>query len=141
MIIWSRDDAVDNTIGVVRLNWNDLVDLLALRQKGRATSQRFPSLKHVLWTVDTIWEHTTILIQTEDWILPTRRGRWCHRCCPGTPSLRPRADKRNPPCHKARMPHSRPVTTLSGKNSSQPVRSSRRCCRASCEVDHTSTNR
>ena len=32
----------------------------------------------------------------------------------------PRTDKRNPPCQTARMPHSRPLTTLSGRSSSQP---------------------
>ena len=44
------------------------VDLLALRQESRSTSQRFPSLRHVLWTFETIWERTIILIQSEDWI-------------------------------------------------------------------------
>ena len=68
--IKSRDDAVDSTSRVLRLNWNHLAALIFLPfvKKVKATSQRFPSLRHVLWTIETISEHTIILIQTEDWI-------------------------------------------------------------------------
>ena len=44
------------------------LDDLALRQEGRATSQRCPSLNRDLWSIETIWEHTIILIQIEEWI-------------------------------------------------------------------------
>ena len=80
-------------------------------REGRATSQRFPSLRHVLWTLETIWEHTIILIQTEDWICRQQEVVGC----PGTPSQPPRTDKGNPLCRTARMPRSRLLTTLSGR--------------------------
>ena len=64
-IIKSRDDAVEQHIPrpAIELEPPRSLDLLALRQESRATSQRFPSLSHVLWTI----EHTIIVIQTEDW--------------------------------------------------------------------------
>ena len=47
--------------------------------------------------------------------MPPRRGRWCNRCCPGTPLQPPRTDRRNSPCQTARMPHSRPLTKLTAE--------------------------
>ena len=97
---------VNSTSRVLRLNFNHLrsPDLLALRQESRATSQRFPSLKHVLCTVETIWEHTIILIQTEDWVCRQEEVVGAIVVVPGTPAQPPRTDKRNPPYQTARMP-------------------------------------
>ena len=41
--------------------------------------------------------------------MPPRRGRWCNRCGPGTPSQPPLTNKRNPNC-QTRMLYPRPLT-------------------------------